>query len=165
VEVLVDGKKIVLQKKYRKVGDEAPAVKIKMLNGQEKVIGMMSDKIQVMVTLPYSHSLNVDLIQCIHKHREHTNIYLISSDLFYFKVNKEYSSMDFENFTLKYGVNIDSSLCAKSIFIINKNGEIEYMQILDNLVDDFDLNKFDSELSRIINFKKKGHTHEHWMSA
>ena len=75
------------------------------------------------------------------------------------------SSSDFKDATLKLGVYIDDTLCAKSIFIINKDGEFIYKQVVPNLEDKFNLNEFDTALDEAISFKKKGHTHENWMSV
>ena len=165
MEVIVNNKSIKLQKRDRKIGSEAPAVKIKMLNGETKVIGMMAEQVQVMITLPYSHSLNDDINRIIHNNREKTSAYLISSDEFAYDVNKNYSSMDFENFSMKYGVYIDEYICAKSIFIISKDGEIVFKDVLADIKDEFDTNKFATELQKAVDFKKEGHTHENWMSA
>lgn len=165
MKVLTSDGSVELQKKDRAVGSEAPAARVKMLSGEEKVIGMMADKVQVMLTLPYSHSLNEKIIKTIHRFRDKANVYLISSDEFGYNVNKNYSSMDFENFCLKYGVYIDENVCAKSIFIIDKDGEIVFKDVLPDLISEFDVEELDAEISKAVDFKKKGHTHENWMSA
>ena len=54
-------------------------VLIKMANGEEKVIGMMADKVQVMITLPFANSLSAHLKSVIEKYQEKAFIYLISS--------------------------------------------------------------------------------------
>jgi len=165
MNVMINDKSVELQKKDRKIGSEAPAVKLKMLSGDEKVIGMMADKVQVIFTLPYSHSLNEDIIKLIHKHRDKTNIYLISSDEFFYKVNKDYSSKDFKKFSIKFGVYINDDICAKSVFIIDKEGEIVYKDILPEVKNNFDINKLNSEIQKAVDFKRKGHIHENWMAV
>jgi len=165
MNVILNDKSVELQKRDRKVGSEAPAVKLKMLSGDEKVIGMIADKIQVMFTLPYSHSINEDIIKLIHKYRDRTNIYLISSDEFFYNVNKNYASKDFENFSMKFGVYINDEICAKSVFIIDKEGEIVYKNVLNKLNTDFDIDELDSEIQRAVEFKRKGHVHENWMAV
>ena len=67
MEIFVNDAKITLQKKERFVGGEAPAILIKMANGEEKVIGMMADKVQVMITLPFANSLSAHLKSVIEK--------------------------------------------------------------------------------------------------
>jgi thiol peroxidase len=165
MEVICNGKNVELQKKDRKVGGEAPAVKVKMLSGEEKVIGMLADKVQVMITLPYSHSLDDELYSVINKHKAKANIYLISSDLFAYDVDGAFSSTDFANFSMKYGVYIDESICAKSVFIIDKEGEIIYKDVLMDVKNKFDANVLDEQMQKAIDFKKKGHTHENWMGV
>lgn len=165
MEVIVNNNSVKLQKRDRKVGSEAPAVKVKMLSQETKVIGMMAQKVQVMISLPYSHSLNDDINRIIHRYRDKATVYLISSDDFAYNVNPNFSSNDFENFALKFGVYINEHVCAKSIFIIDKEGEIVYKNVLSDLLHEFDAEKFDSELQKAVDFKKKGHTHENWMSA
>ena len=165
MEVLVDGKKLALGKKERKVGGEAPSVRIKMLNGETKVIGMMAEKVQCMITLANSYDLNEALLNVINKHKEKANIYVVSSSELETSYDNAMTSYDFKDFTLKFGVNIDDDTCAKSIFIINKDGEIEYKELLADLVSEFDLAKLDEELDAAIKFKKKGHTHENWMGV
>ena len=66
---------------------------------------------------------------------------------------------------MKFGVNVDKELCAKSIFIINKDGEFVYKEIVANLVTQFDLTSFDDALDAAIKFRKKGHVHENWMGV
>ncbi len=56
-------------------------------------------------------------------------------------------------------------MCAKSIFIIDKEGNVFYKQITDNIESAFDLNDFDVKLNETISFKKKGDVHENWMGA
>ncbi|WP_455756290.1 hypothetical protein [Sulfurimonas sp.] len=165
MEVLVNGKKIELQKKDRKIGSEAPAARVEMLNSETKVIGMMADKVQCMITLSNSYDLNASLLEIINKHKEKANIYVISSTKLENIYDESMTSIDFVNFTTKFGVNIDDKSCAKSVFIINKDGEIEYKEILDDLVSEFSLELLDAELDKAIKFKKKGHTHENWMGV
>jgi thioredoxin-dependent peroxiredoxin len=165
LEVLVDGKKLALGKKERKVGSEAPAVRVKMLNGETKVIGMMAENVQCMITLAHSYDLNESLLNVINKHKEKANIYVVSSSELETTYDEAMSSIEFKDFSSKFGVNIDDDTCAKSIFIINKDGEIEYKEVLADLVSEFDLAKLDEELDAAIKFKKKGHTHENWMGV
>jgi thiol peroxidase len=165
LEVIINNEKIALQKKDRKVGSEAPALRVKMLSGETKVIGMMADKVQVFITLPFEDSLSNELESIINKHKEKSNIYIISSTNLEKDVDNSSSSVEFKDFSLKMGVFVNDTLCAKSIFIINKDGEIVYKEVLEDLVSEFDLNGFDENLDGAIKFKKKGHTHENWMGV
>ena len=165
MEVVVNGRKLELLKKERKLGSEAPAARVKMLSGETKVIGMMADKVQCMITLSNSYDLNEALLETIKKHSEKANIYVNACSELENSYDDAMSSYDFKDFTLKYGVNIDESRCAKSVFVINKDGEIVYKEVLEDLVSEFNLEMLDKELDTAIKFKKKGHTHENWMGV
>jgi thiol peroxidase len=165
LEIELNGKKITLQKKQRKVGSEAPALRVKMLNGETKVIGMMADKVQVFITLPYCDSLSDELENIINRYTQKALIYIISSQKLDKNVQESMSSTQFNDMSLKMGVNVNEQLCAKSVFIINKEGEIVYKEITCDLNSEFDLGAFDSALDEAVRFKKKGHTHENWMGV
>ena len=164
MEIEIDNNKVVLQKKDRAIGTEAPAIRVKMDDGETKVIGMMADKIQVFITMPNEESLTSELESILKKHTK-SLIYIISANPITKSLDNIDTSSDFKDFSLKMGVNVDDTLCAKSIFIINKDGEIEYKEIVPNLTDEFNLIQFDESLDKAIKFKKKGHTHENWMGV
>ncbi len=162
---MVNGTVKQLQKNDRKVGSEAPAFCLDMSNGEIKVIGMMATKVQVMITLPFHHSMSEPLHNIIAKYEDQAFIYIISSQALDQKHNLECLSTDFVEFSKKFGVYIDETLCAKSVFIINKDGKFVYKEITPNIEDEFDLEMLDSKLGEAIHFKQKGHAHENWMGA
>lgn len=147
------------------MGSEAPAIIVEMLNGDMKVIGMMATKVQVMITLPFQNSLSKELLNIIEKYQEQAFIYVISSTTLDQEVNVENSSVDFAELAKKFGVYVDETLCAKSLFIINKDGQFVYKEITHDVEDAFDLEMFETKLDEAIHFKKKGHVHENWMGA
>ncbi|MCH9740483.1 MAG: hypothetical protein K0U38_06545 [Epsilonproteobacteria bacterium] len=155
----------IRKQKQRLVGNEAPAVKLKMLNGEEKIIGMMAEKVQVMIILPFSDSLSDAVTDIIKKHQDKAFIYIISANALDNVVDEAQSSTDFYHFSFKYGVNVDETLCHKAVFIVNKDGEIVFRDLLNDPKDDFDVSSLDKALDEAIKFKKKGHTHEEWMSV
>lgn len=165
MEITINNEKIILQKKDRKIGAEAPAIKIKMLNKEEMIIGMMAPKVQTIITLPYKDSLSDEMEDLINKYNDKSSIYIISSEILPNDIDNKTSSIDFRNISLKLGVYVDDKVCAKSIFIINKDGEFVYKQIVPDLFTEFDLLEFDNALNDAINYKKKGHTHENWMGV
>lgn len=165
MEVLVNGNSVELQKKDRHVGGEAPSVRVKMISGEQKVIGMMADKVQVMITLPYGNSFSKELFKIVNKHKEKAYIYFFSPEAFTKEVDDGFATIDFESFCMKFGVFIDTSMCAKSAFVIDKEGEILYIEIPKDVDHEFDLEKLDEEIQKAIDFKKKGHTHESWMGV
>ena len=165
METMVNGILKPLQKNERKVGSEAPAICLDMSNGEIKVIGMMATKVQVMITLPFHHSLSDHLQKVIAKYQDEAFIYVISSQVLDQAHNLACSSTDFVEFARKFGVYIDETLCAKSVFIINKDGQFVYKEITHAIEDELDLELFETKLGEAIHFKKKGHVHENWMGA
>lgn len=165
MEVLVNDEVVELKNRDRKVGSEAPASRVEMLSGETKVIGMMAERVQVMITLANCDDLTEGLLKVINKHSPKAYIYIMASTELDTKYDESMTSLNIKDFTLKYGVNINDNLCAKSIFIIDKEGEIVYKEILPDLLCEFDLEEFDQKLSEAIKFKKKGHTHENWMGV
>ena len=165
LEIEIDNQKVVLQKKDRVVGGEAPAIRIKMDDGETKVIGMMAHKVQVLISVPNEKSLTDGFLNVINKHIAKSLTYIISATPITKMLENIDTSSDFKEYSLKMGVNVNDTLCAKSIFIINKEGEIVYKEIVPNLTDEFDLENFDTALDAAIKFKQKGHTHENWMGV
>ena len=165
METIVNGISKTLQKNERKMGSEAPAISLEMLDGQTKVIGMLATKVQVMITLPFHNSLTPELSSIIEKYQDQAFIYLISAQTLGEMTNPACSSTDFAELAKKFGVYIDETLCAKSLFIINKDGQFVYKEITKDVEDGFDLEMFETKLDEAIHFKKKGHVHENWMGA
>ena len=165
METIVKGIRKPLHKNERKIGSEAPAISLTMLSGESKVIGMLATKVQVMITLPYHDSLSSALLEIIRKYQDQAFTYFISAQMLDQITNPVCSSIDFTEFAKKFGVYIDETLCAKSLFIINKDGQFVYKEITSDVEDAFDLEMFETKLDEAIHFKKKGHVHENWMGA
>ena len=154
-----------MKQKQRLVGSEAPAVKLQMLNGQEKIIGMMAQKVQMIIFLPFTNSLSDAVSKIINAYTNKAFIYTISANPLTIEVDPAQSSTDFQKLSFKYGVNVDETLCAKAVFIVNKDGEIVFKDVLNDPSSDFDHEILEKALAEAIKFKKKGHTHEEWMSV
>ena len=173
MEVTYKDKSYTLGKKERNVEGEAPAVRVKMLNGETSVIGLMAPAVQVMVTLNDVNKYNSALHEVITTTKKKVNAYVIttSSNEEMEKISEEFSidkatiSNDFKDFSLKFGVNIDDSMIANSIFVIDKEGIIKYKEIPTDLENDFNIEDFSLILNETVNFKPKGHTHENWMGV
>ena len=165
METIVKGISKSLQKNERKIGSEAPAISLTMQSDESKVIGMLATKVQVMITLPYHDSLSSALFEITQKYHEQAFIYFIGPEPLDQSINPACTSVDFEEFAKKFGVYIDETLCAKSLFIINKDGQFVYKEITSDVEDAFDLEMFETKLDEAIHFKKKGHVHENWMGA
>lgn len=165
MEISINGETVQLQKRDRKVGSEAPSVRVKMLNGETKVIGMMAPKVQAMITLPLNNSLSDELEGVLAKHKEKSLIYIASSQKLDKDVDEACSTTEFKDFATKFGVFATDDFCAKSVFIIDKEGEIKYKEVLADLDSEFDLESLNTALDEAIKFKQKGHTHENWMGV
>ena len=173
MEVTYKNKAYTLGKKDRKIEGEAPAVRVKMANDETKVIGLMAPSVQVMITLNDVNKYNSDMHEVITTTKRKVHAYIITtSDLEQiediaekFALDKEFISNDFKDFSLKFGVNIDDSMVANSIFVIDKEGLIKYKEIPADLEDEFKIEDFSITLNETVNFKPKGHTHENWMGV
>lgn len=173
MEVTYNNKTYTLSKKERRVGGEAPAVRITMLNNETKVIGMMAPKTQVMITLLHAQDYSQELHSILQAYPHKISFYVITSDtkealesvISHFDLPQEQCSVDFKEFASKFGVNMEDEYIAKSLFIISKEGEISYIQQHKDVEEAFDLEDFKTQLFALINQKQKGHTHENWMGV
>ena len=173
MEVTYKNKAYTLGKKDRKVEGEAPAIRIKMINNEIKVIGLMAPAVQVMITLNDISKYNSEIHEVINTTRKKVYAYIItSSDLGQiedvaekFALEKDFISNEFKDFSLKFGVNIDDLMLANSIFVIDKEGVIKYKEIPADLEEDFKIEDFSTTLNEVVNFKPIGHPHENWMGV
>jgi thioredoxin-dependent peroxiredoxin len=173
MEVTYKNKSYALGKKDRKIEGEAPAVRVKMLDNETKVIGLMAPSVQVMITLNDVNKYNSDMHEVITTTKRKVNAYIITTSdteqmediAEKFAIDKGFISNDFKDFSLKFGVNIDDSMIANSIFVIDKEGIIKYKEIPADLEDEFKIEDFSITLNETVNFKPKGHTHENWMGV
>ena len=173
MEVTYKEKSYTLGKKDRNVEGEAPAVRVKMANDETKVIGLMAPSVQVMITLNDVNKYNPDMNEVITTTKRKVNAYIIAAcdseqieDIAEkFALDKGFISNDFKDFSLKFGVNIDDTMIANSIFVIDKEGIIKYKEIPTDLENDFNIEDFSLTLNETVNFKPKGHTHENWMGV
>ena len=173
MEVTYKNKSYALGKKDRKIEGEAPAVRVKMLDNETKVIGLMAPSVQVMITLNDVDKYNSDMHEVITTTKRKVNAYIITTSdteqmediAEKFAIDKGFISNDFKDFSLKFGVNIDDSMIANSIFVIDKEGVIKYKEIPADLENEFKIEDFSITLNETVNFKPKGHTHENWMGV
>jgi thiol peroxidase len=173
MEVTYQNKSYTLGKKERKVGGEAPAVRIKMLNDETKVIGMMAPKTQVMISLLDVEVFSQALLDILGQYAHKIIFYVVTSDMSEklenvvstFDLLSENVSNDYKEFASKFGLNMEDKHIANSLFIINKEGEINYIQIPKTIEEALDLEDFKTQLHETVSQKQKGHTHENWMGV
>jgi thioredoxin-dependent peroxiredoxin len=162
-----------LGKKDRVIEGEAPAVRVKMLNDEVKVIGLMAPAVQVMITLDDINKYTSEINEVITTSKKKVYPYIITTSTDEqiediaekFALDRAFVSNNFKDFSLKFGVNINDSMIANSIFVIDKEGVIKYKQIPLDLEDDFKIDDFSISLNEIVTFKPKGHSHENWMGV
>ena len=173
MEVSYKKENYLLGKRERKLESEAPAVRVKMLIDETKVIGMMAPKIQIMISFPSINSYNNGLHNILEEYKTKIVVYTITNSNIAsikkvknaYSIDEGFISNDFKNFSLKFGVNINDELMAKSIFVIDKEGVIKYIEIPSDIESSFDLKTFKEKLEETVNFKQKGHSHENWMGV
>ena len=147
MEVKLKNKTYTLGKKIRKVDTEAPALSVKMLNDENKIIGMIAPKVQVMIALPDIKSFNNGLFEVLKKFEEQSIVYIISSSdkplvekvNEMFNIDQAFISTDFKSFSQKFGLCMGEELLAKGIFIIDKEGLFKYIQIPLNVENNFEV--------------------------
>ena len=162
-----------LGKKDREVEGEAPALRVRMINDEVKVIGLMAPAVQVMITLNDISKYSSKMNEVINSTKRNVYAYIITTSnneqieylVENLALNKSFISNEFKDFSLKFGVNINDSMIANSIFVIDKEGVIKYKEIPADLDDDFNIEQFSISLNEVVNFKPKGHTHENWMGV
>lgn len=173
MEVSYQNRSYTLSKKERKVGGEAPAVRIKMLNNETKVIGMMAPKTQVMISLLSTEYFPQAILEILKQYAHKIIFYVITSDtcttleemVSSLDILAENASYDYKEFASKFGLNMEDEHIANALFIINKEGEITYIQIPKTIEEPLDLESFKSHLHETVSQKQKGHTHENWMGV
>ena len=173
MEVKYKGETYTLGKKVRKVGGEAPACRVQMLNAETKIIGMMAPKTQIILSLPNIKDFNNGLFDILKAYKEKTIVYIMTSSKeediqkvnTMFHLHDGFISTEYSDFAPKFGVSMNDKLLAKALFIIDKEGVFKYAEVPSNVEARYDLQNFEMALDETINFKQKGHVHENWMSV
>lgn len=153
--------------KNRKVGDEAPAIKLKMFNSEDKIVGMLAVKIQVFISLDNIKKYSKELHEILLKNSDKIFAYIVTSSsdedvksiVDEFNIDSGFISNIYEEFSKKFGLNDEADKISDSIFIVDKEGLITYIS------KSLDLDNFNESLNKLINYKPKGHSHENWMSS
>ncbi|MCH9740490.1 MAG: hypothetical protein K0U38_06580 [Epsilonproteobacteria bacterium] len=143
---------ITINRKNKKVGNSPLATKVRMNNGRSKFIGTVSNKLQLVITLPNSQHLNQELTKLFQKYHKEALIYVVSPE----EIPKNkyvVNSTDFVKLSKKFGLFIDNQKCAKSVFVIDKNRKIAYIEVLPTLNGTFDIHSLDTTLDKLIKQK------------
>lgn len=183
MQITVHGTPTQLTGKEIFEGKEAPAARIKKLDGTTNVIGMIAPTVQLLIAIPSLKtevcSLGAkkfnDLVKDLGK--KLTTIMITTDPIDFLqqyqadeKIENAEIVLDEErNFAKKYGVLISEGKLkdrlARAVFIIDREGKIAYKEIVGEVVDEIDYEKCLEHATALANEKKKGHTHEDWMSV
>lgn len=182
MQITVHGIPIELEGKNLVIGKEAPAARITKLDNTKNVIGMIAPNIQLLIAMPSLKtevcSLGAkkfnELVKGINKL---TSTMITTDDLDSVKEYKERENIDSvelvideeRQFAKKFGLLIPEgklkNRLARAVFIIDREGEIAYKEIVNEVVDEVNYDACLEAITILVNEKKKGHTHENWMSV
>jgi thiol peroxidase len=182
MEITVHGTPTPLTGKEQNPGKEAPAARVTKLDGSKNVIGMIAPTAQLLIAIP---SLKTEVCSLgakkfndlIKQFPKLTTTMITTDDIDFVKDYAERESIDAaelvidtdRNFAKKYGLLISEGKLkdrlARAVFVIDRDGVIAYKELVPEIVDEVDYDACIEAVSKIANEKKKGHTHEEWMSV
>lgn len=121
------------------VSQLSPFMKLKMYDEKEKTVGLVKDKIQVVITLPNISDFSIELKNTIEYFSKSAECFVISSSkknllnktIEKYELSKSIFSLDFNNFSKTFNLNNESNTFQKSLMIIDKNCKIAYKDILE----------------------------------
>ena len=182
MHITVHGTQTPLLGKEQTVGKEAPAARITKLDGSQNVIGMIAPNVQLLIAIPSLKtevcSLGAKKFNDLIKEFKKLSTYMITTDDRDFV--KEYADKESidgaelvidtdRNFAKKYGLLISEGKLkdrlARAVYVIDRDGLIVYKELVPEIVDEVDYDACIEAVRNAVNVKKKGHTHEDWMSA
>lgn len=113
-------------------------IKLKMLDKQEKIIGLVEDKIQVVVSLPDISDFSKNLKKTMETFSETSECFIVTSSeeeltnkiIEEYELSKSFISVDFENFATLFNLNNKENELQKSLMIIDKSCQIVHKDIL-----------------------------------
>ena len=150
MHITVHGTETALLGKEQSVGKEAPAARITKLDGSQNVIGMIAPTVQLLIAIP---SLKTEICSLGAKKSIDGAELVIDSN---------------RNFAKKYGLLISEGKLkdrlARAVYVIDREGVIVYKELVSEIVDEVDYDACIEALRNTLKIRKKGHTHEAWMS-
>jgi thiol peroxidase len=182
MHITVHGTETALLGKEQSVGKEAPSARITKLDGSQNVIGMIAPTVQLLIAIPSLKtevcSLGAKKFNDLIKEFPKLTTYMITTDDPEFvKAYAEKESIDgaelvidtSRNFAKKYGLLISEGKLkerlARAVYVIDRDGVIIYKELVPEIVDEVDYDACIEAVRSAVNAKKKGHTHEEWMSV
>ena len=116
----------------------SPIVKIEMFDGHEKIVGLVEDKIQVIMCLPNIDYFSSYIQNTINTFSKSTECFIITASKkeSINKIIKKYElptsivSVDFKKFANLFNLNGTQDEIQKSLIIIDKNCQVAHKTIL-----------------------------------
>ena len=116
----------------------SPFLKVKMLDNKEKTLGLVTDKVQVVMSLPNISDFTDELKTTIKTFSKNTECFIITSSeeastnkiIEKYELPKSLISLDFKNFANTFNLNNEEYGREKSLMIIDENCQIAHKKIL-----------------------------------
>ncbi|MBU1659160.1 redoxin family protein [bacterium] len=182
MKITVHGTTTQLIGKEVSVGKEAPAARITKLDKTKNVIGMIAPNTQLIIAIP---SLKTEVCSLgakkfndlVKQFKKLTTIMVTTDDIEFVKEYKNKECIDSaelvideeRNFGKKFGLLISEGKLkdrlARAVFVIDKEGLVAYKELVSEIVDEVNYDACIEAIQMIVREKKKGHTHENWMSV
>ena len=182
MQITVHGTPTPLLGKEIYIGKEAPAARITKLDGSQNVIGMIAPTTQLLIAIP---SLKTEVCslgakkfnEMVKKFSKLSTTMITTDDIDFVKeyaANESIENAEIVidsnlNFAKKYGLQISEGKLkdrlARAVFIVDREGFIIYKEIVPEIVDEVNYEACLEAIENALGEKKKGHTHENWMSA
>lgn len=182
MHITVHGTLTPLLGKKTEVGKEAPSARITQLDGMQNVIGMIAPNVQLLIAIPSLKtevcSLGAKKFNDLIKEFSKLTTYMVTTDDIEFV--KEYAQREGiesakividkdRNFAKKYGLLISEGKLkdrlARAVYVVDRDGLIVYKELVGEIVDEVDYDACIEAVRAAVSVKKKGHTHEEWMSV
>jgi thiol peroxidase len=182
MQITVHGTPTALSGKALKAGGEAPAARITKLDGSKNVIGMIAPTVQLLIAIP---SLKTEVCSLgakkfndlIKPFGRLTTVMVTTDDIESAKAYARREHIDTaeivvdadRNFAKKYGLLISEGKLkdrlARAVYVIDRDGFVAYKQVVGEIADEVDYDACIAAVAELVSAKKKGHTHENWMSV
>lgn len=182
MQITVHGTPTPLSGKKVTVGSEAPAARITKLDGTKNVIGMIAPTAQLLIAIPSLKtevcSLGAKKFNDLVKQFPKLQTVMVTTDDIDFV--REYGVSECidsaelvvdadRHFARKYGLLISEGKLkdrlARAVYVIDRDGIIAYKELVGEIVDEVDYDACIAAVESIVSEKKKGHTHEEWMTS
>lgn len=182
MQITVHGTPTQLLGKKIGIGNEAPAARITKLDGTQNVIGMIAPTTQLLIAIP---SLKTEVCSLgakkfndmVKKFSKLSTTMITTDDIDFLNEYAKNESIENAeividtnlNFAKKYGLQISEGKLkdrlARAVYVVDREGLIIYKEIVPEIVDEVNYDACLEVIESAVSEKKKGHTHEEWMSV